>query len=199
MKDYTDTCGAAFDLKEEFDSYGQTCINVLSELKGKPWDDIALAYISALRPSRIRVTSGIINLDCHLWRVTVYVDNFNIIERIEQEVRIGIPKEFNSPAALKSALVSGRDSEQTKWHNLDNVKYWMHGIGRTYAVLENGEKVPFPSSKKESKKEIMCIHQEFVRPVDNFFFMYKCNLLNCECIETLDAPQKCEHKKEEYV
>ena len=61
---------------------------VLTFLNGTEWNYDALACISSLRPSSIRVTTGWITTDSRLWRVTVYVDDNNIIKNIEQEVYV---------------------------------------------------------------------------------------------------------------
>ena len=65
-----------------------TCVDVLPGLVGKPWDEYALAWCESLRPSAIRVTSDYVTLDSYLWRVTVMVDDNNIIKRVSQEVRV---------------------------------------------------------------------------------------------------------------
>jgi len=64
-------------------------IKVLEFLNDKPWNDVALGYINALRPSTICVTTGITAYDLQLWRVTVYVNDDNIIQEIVQEVEVG--------------------------------------------------------------------------------------------------------------
>jgi hypothetical protein len=64
-----------------------TDIEVLEFLKGRSCDDFALSYISALRPSSIRITEGECTCDARPGRVTVFIKN-NIIEKIEQEVTI---------------------------------------------------------------------------------------------------------------
>ncbi len=40
---------------ERMPRIGRLCINVLPELYGKPWDEVALGYIHALRPSTLRI------------------------------------------------------------------------------------------------------------------------------------------------
>lgn len=63
-------------------------IKVLPELTGKPWNENALHLVHALRPSSIRVTTGEIKCDSRTWRVTVYINEENIIQEIEQEVEV---------------------------------------------------------------------------------------------------------------
>ena len=76
--------------KKDFPSHSYCKIRVLEFLNGKPWNNMAANYLMALRPSYVRVTKGEITLDSCLWRVTVYIDNNNIIEYIEQEVEAGL-------------------------------------------------------------------------------------------------------------
>lgn len=80
--------GSAF---EEFDRVSYTVIDVLSFLRGKPWDDVALGYVHALRPSSIRISHGETKCDGRTWRVTVFLDEAERIESIEQEVEVGLP------------------------------------------------------------------------------------------------------------
>ncbi len=72
------------------DSTSFQSLKVLQELWGRPWDQCALNFVHALRPSGIRVTRGEIKLDARTWRVTVYLeDDDRTILRIEQEVAVG--------------------------------------------------------------------------------------------------------------
>lgn len=76
---------------EEDDSYGVNTINVLELLWGQPWNNLALNYVYALRPSGIRVVQNGTCLDSQDWRVTVWLEDDDItIKKIEQEVRIGL-------------------------------------------------------------------------------------------------------------
>lgn len=86
--DYIHNNGSQF---EAFDSVGFTSIRVLEFLHGKLWDDIALGYVHALRPSTVRISHGAIKCDARTWRVTVYIDDNDRIEYIEQEVEVGLP------------------------------------------------------------------------------------------------------------
>jgi hypothetical protein len=66
-----------------------TSIPVLEFLWGLPWNNLARNFVTALRPSRIRVTDGPITLDAVKWRVTVYLEeDSRTIRRISQEVGI---------------------------------------------------------------------------------------------------------------
>ena len=84
---YLGKCGREYIPPKEGHAF---CVfEVLPFLKGHSWDEIALACVHSLRPSRIRVTSGAVTCDACPWRVTVFMDANNQIERIEQEVEVG--------------------------------------------------------------------------------------------------------------
>ena len=84
-----DICqGQAF---RPWDTIGFASIEPLPFLHGRKWDDIALAWVHALRPSRIRVTNGWEQMDARTWRVTVTVDESGVITNIRQEVQVGMP------------------------------------------------------------------------------------------------------------
>ena len=72
---------------------GYTSIPVLEFLNGQPWDDFALCWVHALRPTKIRVVRAEETTDAYTWRVTVYVDGDNRIESVRQEVEIGLRKQ----------------------------------------------------------------------------------------------------------
>lgn len=69
-----------------------TSISVLEFLSGKPWNALALNYVEALRPSKIRVIGHGEAVECDSvpWRVTVHLspDGRNI-RWIDQEVACG--------------------------------------------------------------------------------------------------------------
>lgn len=70
--------------------WSYTSIPVLQELWGRPWDDRALDFVHALRPSGIRISGGAIQNNAQNWRVTVYVKaDGKTIDRISQEVEVG--------------------------------------------------------------------------------------------------------------
>lgn len=65
-------------------------IELLPHLKGRPWNNDALNWVLALRPSAIRVTTGLCTCDSYTWRVTVLVeDDGRTIRSISQEVACG--------------------------------------------------------------------------------------------------------------
>lgn len=110
-KDYYTPHMKVFD---RFNRTSYTSIEVLPILKGKPWDDVALGYCHALRPSSIRVTEGGTKCDARTWRVTVFIDDKNIINKITQEVEVGLPKGVAHGHALRLALQYGIDSSQVR-------------------------------------------------------------------------------------
>lgn len=95
--------GAAY---VEPDGVGYTVIEVLPFLTGRPWDDVALAYVHALRPSTIRVNnSDCWKLDARNWRVSVLLESDDrTIKRISQEVAVGLPVGIDHGHALECAL-----------------------------------------------------------------------------------------------
>lgn len=86
---------------------GYTSLEMLSFLKGRPWDDVARAYIHALRPSSVRVSDGMVTADSCPWRVTVIVDEQGNIRSIDQEVEVGLPEPFGCGYELDQYLKTG--------------------------------------------------------------------------------------------
>ena len=91
-----DSCYATDKADEYFSSWGKepserkivvwAVIPQLEFLWGQPWNNLALSYVTALRPSKIRVSTGNLTLDALTWRVTVILEKDNrTIKRIEQE------------------------------------------------------------------------------------------------------------------
>jgi len=85
---------------QEPKSTSYAVIKVLPVLTGKVFDMKALDLIHSLRPSILRVTSGEIKCDSRLWRVTITVDNSNVIKDIVQEVEVGCDSGFEHGHAL---------------------------------------------------------------------------------------------------
>jgi hypothetical protein len=87
----------------------------LEFLNGQPWDQLALNYIMALRPSRVRVTGGVITADWCPWRVTVYVNGDRkeplTIRHIMQEVDVGLDGGYEHGHALGQALKKALEKE----------------------------------------------------------------------------------------
>lgn len=152
-KDYESTHGVEY---EQPDRQGYLCISVLEFLRGQKWDEVALGYVNALRPSSIRVTKGECTCDARTWRVTVHVNFLNRIERIEQEVVVGLPKEVTHGHALSHALKFGLDSEQVKWHQ--DVEGYVAGMGQFGKTDSKGNYVPFPKTIEQAlmeRKEVL--------------------------------------------
>ena len=72
------------------DRRGYTRIHVFPELIGRTGDQDVLNVLHALRPSSIRVTSGWTTDDARTWRVTVVVNESDVIKSISQEVEVGL-------------------------------------------------------------------------------------------------------------
>lgn len=75
------------------ESYGYAVMELLPDLKGKPWNNLALSAVSTLRPSTLRVigSEGHCHCDCDPWRVTVFLERDNrTIRSIEQEVSVDL-------------------------------------------------------------------------------------------------------------
>lgn len=62
--------------------YGFSCVRVLPELVGKPWNDITKAYMRSLRPSHVRVVRD---------GDPVTSDASGSIHHVEQEVEVDLP------------------------------------------------------------------------------------------------------------
>ena len=65
-------------------------VPMLESLWGQPWNNLALNYVLALRPTAIRVSTGCVTADAYTWRVTVFLkEDKRTIRRIEQECNTG--------------------------------------------------------------------------------------------------------------
>lgn len=146
MKNYFHSQGK----KPEYESkrYGFPVIEILHFLKGKPWDEVALAYISAFNPEKIRVIRFNDSQTCDAMqgRVTVSLNESERIQKITQEVRVWLPNGVAHGEALRAALNHGIDSPQCQWHNDENISsYYMDGInGKYYKILNDGSSVEYP-------------------------------------------------------
>ena len=100
--DYVSKQGATLD---EGKWHGYASIPVLQFLNGHPWDHIALAWVSSMRPDKIRVIEygGMETLDARTWRVSVYLDENSMIQSIRQEVCVSLPPDIDSGHELKLA------------------------------------------------------------------------------------------------
>lgn len=93
MKDYHSTHAIPY---EKPSRVGWTTIRVLEFLEGSTWDERALAFVHALQPRSIRVTTGEETCDANTWRVTVIVDDRDVIRSIRQEVEIGLADDWQN-------------------------------------------------------------------------------------------------------
>lgn len=146
-KDYRSELGVDYVAPS---SCGCLSIEVLRFLWGKPWDEVALAYVHALRPTQIRVTDGGIKLNSRCWRVTVYVGKKDTILKIEQEVEVGLPDGVAHGSALEDALHHGLKSKQVRWHQ-DADGYIYDGIAGKYFKTVGKRLVPYPTARKVRK------------------------------------------------
>jgi hypothetical protein len=75
------------------DEPSRTVWSVVPQLQflwGQPWNNLALNYVMGLRPSSIRVTTGVVTADAATWRVTVFLEkDMRTIKSIEQECSLG--------------------------------------------------------------------------------------------------------------
>lgn len=88
------------DFYDEFDHSSYITVPICHWLIETPWNDEALAYVWAFQPTCIRVTTGRVTLDAWHGRVTVVVDDHDIIQYVEMEVHIPLPDGFNYGADL---------------------------------------------------------------------------------------------------
>ncbi len=74
----------------ESNAQGWMVIPVLEFLNGKPWNDMSKSFVSALRPSVVRLCRESATCDAITWRVTVWINKDDKIKRIEQEVSYNV-------------------------------------------------------------------------------------------------------------
>jgi hypothetical protein len=86
VEKYRDNCGRAYT--QPTGNCGWTTMPVLEFLKGMPLNNLALAYMHALRPSKIRVSTGCVTCDATQDRITVIVDDNDIIQSIDMSVSV---------------------------------------------------------------------------------------------------------------
>jgi hypothetical protein len=139
------------------DNSSFTVIEVLPELKGKPWNAVALAYISGLRPSYIRVlkSKDWQTMDGMSWRVSVRLDTENRIQEITQEVCVSLPENISTGHHLQMCLKYGIKHEISKWYYSDpknptvSFAYLHKELGGTFKTLQDGTHVPYPKIEKK--------------------------------------------------
>lgn len=116
-------------VEPEAQSY--TVIDVLPFLRGRPWDEIALAYVHALRPSTIRVNNtDCWKLDARNWRVSVLLAaDDRTIRRITQEVAVGLPDGISCGHDLQCALAADVSYDELEQRQVEQI----------YDLLEHGD------------------------------------------------------------
>lgn len=94
---------------KQYDCTGFLVLDVLPILIGKKWNDYALGIIHAARPSAIRVatTSESVVCDYVGWRITVHINNEDIILSVKQECEVGLPEGVTNGSHLRESLTSG--------------------------------------------------------------------------------------------
>lgn len=95
---FIDTQGKSYESPSR---RGYGYMEILSFLTGKPWNKVAMGYVHAVRPSYIRVIKGEETTDSKVWRVSIYIDKDNIIEKIMQEVELGLPDGVHNGCELR--------------------------------------------------------------------------------------------------
>lgn len=119
-------------------------MEVLPFLKGKVWNEVALAYVHSLRPSLIRVIpkNNCQTLDMQLWRVTIHIEDNGTIKDISQEVEVGLPVGIPHGMGLEDALRYGVDSPQVAWHNLSGTVLYV--FGKMYKLTDDNNQIEYP-------------------------------------------------------
>ncbi len=90
----------------ECDTIGSTSISHFAFLNGRELDEVALSFIHALRPSKVRVVFGSVKADACNWRVTIYLYSMEDrrIKEITQEVEVGLPDDCENSDELWARL-----------------------------------------------------------------------------------------------
>jgi len=95
---------------------GYLPMEVLPELTGIPFNNLALGFIQGLRPSDLRVAfNGRVCLDAFKDRVTVYLDDNKKISKIVKEMDIGYGC-GDDMARILGELKGGGDPRELKPH-----------------------------------------------------------------------------------
>lgn len=133
---HTDGCDG--DKFEPWGRRGFQDIQHLRFLTGRPWDDVALAWVHSLRPSRIRVLrwEDGQQLDSVGWRVTVTLDEHDRIMGISQEAEVGLFEGCAHGRALQVATAHGVDSELFRWFQIPGD--YVSGFGETKIIPRDG-------------------------------------------------------------
>lgn len=132
---------------EGYNHRGYLVRKVLPELTGKSFDEYALGLIHSLRPSFIRVCKGGYTLDAVTWRVTVFIDDNDVIKEVSQEVEVGLPEGCQHGASLDSALRYGEDSQEHKWNEIEGNTICFFGY--VYKTDKDGKEHPYPNQSED--------------------------------------------------
>jgi hypothetical protein len=102
-EDYVNRHGKTYERSVRI---GFLSLPVLTYLTGLVWDEFALAFVHSLAPSYVRVIpwNGEETTDAMLRRVTIYLDPDGKIERVEQEVEVGLPAGVRNGHELSQKL-----------------------------------------------------------------------------------------------
>lgn len=151
--DYEDSWGITWN-RDGIRACGMSSIPILEFLIGRKYDSVVLAYVSAFRPSVIRVTLGMVKLDWHANRVTIDVVKKGrsfFVTAIHMEVAMALPSAISHSDALRLALDRGIDSPEVKWHL--NAESYHVGL-RGYFKYVDGKAVrwKFKNSRKKNPK-----------------------------------------------
>jgi hypothetical protein len=101
--DFYSTQGVHYDPRAG-GRYSYQSIKALTLLTGHQWNDVALGFVHALRPSSIRVVRAEETCDARPGRVTVYVDANNNITSIRQECEVWLPEGIENGHDLREKL-----------------------------------------------------------------------------------------------
>jgi hypothetical protein len=82
--------------------YGCLCLPVLHFLWGQPWNGLAKCFVHSLRPSAVRIAHDEVKTDSQPWRVTVWLDGYGKVDRVEQECEVGLLARHQHGLALKT-------------------------------------------------------------------------------------------------
>lgn len=93
---------------------GFTTVSHFAFLNGRELDEVALSFIHALRPSKVRVVFGSVKCDACNWRVTIclYGVNDRRIKEITQEVEVALPDDCENSDDLWNRLEKLEDMNQ---------------------------------------------------------------------------------------
>lgn len=97
----------AANYPKQGDFGGFTVFPLLECYWGRKFDAAVYYALSAFNPTAIRVIRNMMTADAYSGRVTVQVDKNNIIERIEQEVRVILPEGIQHGHAMQIVLDGG--------------------------------------------------------------------------------------------